>query len=78
MKIKNLGNKEILWSVLTKYDNHSDYRNFCDSLSRFIQGTFDGDDMLVVYKHSNLIDAEDRVKIDSTIGGHIDAYLFAI
>lgn len=76
--MKNLQNKEILWSILEKYDNHSDYKNFCDSLSRFIQGTFDGDDMLVVYKHSNLIDSTDRVKIDNTIGGHIDSFLFSI
>lgn len=76
--MKNLGNKEILWSILSKYDNHSDYIKFCNSLSRFIQGTFDGDDMLIVYQYNNLIDGDDRVSIKSTIGDHIDAYLFSI
>ncbi len=74
----NVSDKSILWSLIEKYDGYSDYTNFCDSLSRFIQGTFNGDDMLIVYRFLTLIDIQDKYKIDITIGGHIETYLFSI
>ena len=74
----DIKNKALLWSVLEKYDGISEYREFCDSISNFIKGTFNGDDMLIVYKNSNLIDTSDRKKIDATIGDDINSYLFSI
>lgn len=74
----NVNNKSILWSLIEKYDNHSDYSTFCDSLSRFILNTFTGDDILTVYQFSSLIDLKDKSKIDLTIGGEIENYLFSI
>lgn len=71
-------NKAILWSILEKYDGISEYTNFCDALSRFIQGSINGTDILVVYRSLLIIDVIDRKKIDSTIGTEIDACLFSI
>lgn len=74
----DIKNKALLWSVLEKYDGISEYTEFCDSISNFIKGTFNGDDMLTVYRNSNLIDTSDRKKIDETIGDDINSYLFSI
>lgn len=74
----DIKNKAILWSILEKYDGIKEYEDFCNSLSNFIKGNFNGNDMLVVYKNTNLIDSCDRKKIDLTIGSHIDSYLFSI
>jgi hypothetical protein len=71
-------NKAILWSILEKYDGISEYKKFCDALSRFIQGYINGTDILVVYQSLLIIDMIDRKKIDSTIGAEIDACLFSI
>ena len=71
-------NKAILWSILEKYDGISEYTNFCDSLSRFIQGKISNTDILVVYQSLLTIDMVDKKKIDSTIGAEIDACLFYI
>jgi hypothetical protein len=70
--------KEILWSVLEKYDGVSAYSDFCDSLSRFIQGSENSDDLIVVYNHLLLLDSEDTKKIDSVIGDEINCVLFSI
>ena len=71
-------NKAILWSILEKYDGVSEYTEFCNALSRFIQGSINGKDILVVYQSLLIIDMIDRKKIDSTIGAEIDACLFSI
>ena len=71
-------NKAILWSILEKYDGISEYSNFCDALSRFIQNKVNNTDILVVYKSLLIIDMIDKKKIDSTIGAEIDACLFSI
>ena len=71
-------NKAILWSILEKYDGISEYTNFCDSLSRFIQGKISNTDILVVYQNLLKIDMIDKKKIDATIGAEIDACLFSI
>lgn len=71
-------NKAILWSILEKYDGISEYQKFCDALSRFIQGSKSGTDILIVYQSLLIIDMIDRKKIDSTIGAEIDACLFSI
>ena len=71
-------NKAILWSILEKYDGISEYSNFCDALSRFIQNKVNNTDILVVYQSILIIDMVDKKKIDSTIGDEIDACLFSI
>lgn len=71
-------NKAILWSILEKYDDILEYTNFCDALSRFIQGTISNTDILVVYQNLSKIDMIDKKKIDSTIGSEIDSCLFSI
>jgi hypothetical protein len=71
-------NKAILWSILEKYDGISEYTNLCDALSRIIQGSTNGTDILAVYQSLLIIDMIDKKKIDSTIGDEIDACLFSI
>jgi hypothetical protein len=71
-------NKAILWSILEKYDGISEYTNLCDALSRIIQGSINGTDILAVYQSLLIIDMIDKKKIDSTIGAEIDACLFSI
>ena len=71
-------NKAILWSILEKYDGISEYKKFCDALSRFIQGKISNTDILVVYQNLLKIDMIDKKKIDATIGDEIDACLFSI
>jgi hypothetical protein len=70
--------KSILWSILEKYDNHSDYIEFCDALSNLIQGKSDSKNFLVVYSNLLKIDSEDKSMIDSSIGSNIDSVLFSI
>ena len=71
-------NKAILWSILDKYDGISEYTNLCDALSRIIQGSISGTDILAVYQSLLVIDMDDKKKIDATIGAEIDACLFSI
>jgi len=71
-------NKAILWSILEKYDGIPEYKNLCDALSRIIQGSINGTDILAVYQSLLIIDMIDKKKIDSTIGAEIDACLFSI
>ena len=74
-----MGNKkEILWSVLEKYDGVSNLNKFCDSISNFIQNKQNGNDIINVYRSLDTIDKVDRSKINKTIGGDIDSFLFAI
>ncbi len=74
-----MGNKkEILWSVLEKYDGLSNLSRFCDSISNFIQNKQDGNDIINVYRSLDTIEQSDRKKINITIGGDIDAFLFSI
>jgi len=70
--------KEILWSVLEKYDGISNLNKFCDSISNFIQNKQNGNDIINVYRSLDTIDRVDRSKINKTIGGDIDSFLFAI
>lgn len=70
--------KEILWSVLEKYDGISNLNKFCDSISNFIQNKQNGNDIINVYRSLDTIEQSDRSKINMTIGGDIDAFLFAI
>lgn len=69
--------KETLWLVLEKYDGYSEYKSFCNSLSRFIQGKEEGVDILNVYIGLSKIEKEDKNKIDKTIGNKIDSFLFS-
>lgn len=70
--------KEILYSVLVKYDGVKNLNKFCDSISNFIQNKQIGNDIINVYQSFNDIDQSDLSKIKKTIGGDIDYFLFAI
>lgn len=70
--------KEILWSVLVKYDGVTNFNKFCDSISNFIQNKQNGNDIINVYQSLDTIDQSDRGKIKNTIGGEIDCFLFSI
>jgi hypothetical protein len=70
--------KKSLWDILEKYDGNSEYVDFCDSLSKFIQSKEDNVDILNVYVGLSKIDREDKVKIDNVIGAQIDSFLFSI
>lgn len=73
-----INKKEILWSVLVKYDGIKELNSFCDSLSRFIQGKQNGDDIIRVFQGLSIIESIDKGKIDKTIGVEIDNFLFSI
>lgn len=70
--------KKSLWNILEKYDGYVEYLEFCDSLSKFIQGKEDSKDILTVYVGLSKIEKEDKVKIDNVIGAKIDSFLFSI
>jgi hypothetical protein len=70
--------KEILWSLIEKYDSISEMSDFCDAISRFIQDKQSGSDIIVVYKTLIELESVDRKKIDSTIGSKIEGFLFSI
>lgn len=70
--------KKTLWNILEKYDGCSEYTKFCDSLSKFIQGTENNEDILNVFVNLSEIENSDKLKIDQTIGGKIDSFLFSI
>ena len=70
--------KELLWNILEKYDGYPEYKKFCDSLSNFIQGKENSNDILNIYVSLSEIENSDKVKIDQTIGGKIDTFLFSI
>jgi hypothetical protein len=70
--------KEILWSVLEKYDGISKLNKFCDSISKFIQDKQNGDDIINVYQSFDNIEKSDLRKIKNTIGVDIDYFLFSI
>ena len=70
--------KEILWSVLAKYDGISEFTSFCDSVSKFIQEKQNGDDVVKIFQSLDLIDKSDKSKIDKTIGNDIDSFLFSL
>ena len=71
-------NKEILWSVLIKYDGINSLTAFCDSISKFIQGNENGTDIINVFNKLTSIDISDKNKIDKTIGEKIDYFLFSV
>jgi hypothetical protein len=69
--------KKTLWLVLEKYDGYSEYYEFCNSLSKFIQGKENSNDILNVYNGLSTIEKCDKEKIDKTIGYRIDSFLFS-
>jgi hypothetical protein len=73
-----INRKEILWSVLTKYDGVSEFNSFCDSVSKFIQDKQDGSDIINIFKSLTKIDKSDKEKIDNVIGNDIDFFLFSL
>jgi hypothetical protein len=73
-----MDSKKSLWNILEKYDGYSEYTDFCDSLSKFIQNKENNIDILNVYVGLSKIDRLDKVKIDNVIGAQIDSFLFSI
>lgn len=73
-----INKKEILWSVLSKYDSDKSLKSFCDSVSKFIQDKQDFKDIIRVFQGLSIIDKSDKNKINQVIGGDIDLYLFSI
>ena len=70
--------KEILWSILVKYDGVSNLEKFCDAISNFIKGNQNTCDIINIYKNLSNIDISDKFKINVTIGMDIDCFLFDI
>lgn len=60
-------NKQILWDILCKYDNILEFRYFCDSISRILQGTNDINDLLDIIKFNEEIDNSDIEAIDEIV-----------
>jgi len=50
--------KKILWKILCKYDNLSDSKAFCNSLSRVIQDIHTQDDLI------NIITLNPEIEVD--------------
>ena len=73
-----INKKEILWTVLSKYDGIKEFNSFCDSVSKFIQEKQNGDDVVKIFQSLDLIDKSDKSKIDKTIGNDIDSFLFSL
>lgn len=61
--------KSTLWNILEKYDSQIEMRDFCDSLSKAIQGSeLTDNDVLNIAAVSNLVDTEEIEFIDTNIG----------
>lgn len=61
--------KQTLWNILEKYDSQSEMKDFCDSLSKAIQGLeLSDNDVLNIAAVSNLVDVEEIEFIDTNIG----------
>ena len=62
-----INKKEILWSILAKYDGVSEFNSFCDSISRFIQDKQNGDDIIKVFQGLSSIDKIDENEVNKAI-----------
>ncbi len=61
--------KSTLWNILEKYDSQAEMGDFCDSLSKAIQGVkLSDDDVLNIAAVSNLVDDVDIQFIDQNVG----------
>lgn len=61
--------KSTLWNILEKYDSQVEMRNFCDSLSKAIQGLeLTDNDVLNIAAVSNLVDTDEIEFIDQNVG----------
>jgi len=70
--------KAILWSLLDKYDSIDSYTDFCNSLSRVIQGTFTTYDIVTIYQQLSSLDKDDLDKINVALDDEMDYHLFEI
>lgn len=73
-----INNNKILWSVLVKYDGVENFNSFCDGISNFIQNKQNSTDIINIFQSLSKIDTSDKIKIDKTIGSHIDSLLFTM
>lgn len=61
--------KSTLWSILEKYDSQAEMSDFCNSLSKAIQGLeLSDDDVLNIAAVSNLVDSDEIEFIDQNVG----------
>jgi hypothetical protein len=63
----NFKDKSTLWEILVKYDNLKEFKSFCDSISKLIQGTESDDDLLDLISFNENIDMIDLSEIDKVI-----------
>jgi len=61
--------RNILWNVLTKYDNT--LTSMCDSLSNILQSNEDKSDYVNIFKNYRKMDLEDTKIIDVVLGKKI-------
>ena len=61
--------RNILWNVLTKYDNT--LTSMCDSLSNILQSNEDKSDYVNILKNYRKMDLEDTKIIDVVLGKKI-------
>jgi hypothetical protein len=61
-------NKKALYQILVKYDSIGSYSNFCDSLSRVIQGNHTDDDIINIISFATIVDNKDIDTIDQNVG----------
>ena len=60
--------KKSLYEILVKYDSNELFKDFCDSLSKIIQGKYTDDDTIKIISFATTIDKEDVYSIDQNVG----------
>lgn len=61
--------KNIIWNVLTKYDNT--LTSLCDSLSNILQEKADASDYKTVFSNYRKMEKGDTILVDSILGTKI-------
>lgn len=61
--------KNIIWNVLTKYDNT--LTSLCDSLSNILQEKSDRSDYMTVFVNYQKMENDDVILVDSILGDKI-------
>lgn len=62
-----LKDKIVFWKILEKYDDLENSTNFCNSISKIIQGIDTQDDIIEIIKFSTSVESEDIVFIDKKL-----------
>lgn len=61
--------KNIIWNILTKYDDT--LTSLCDSLSNILQEKADNSDYKTVFSNYRKMENEDTILVDSVLGDKI-------